>query len=337
MTHVYEPNDVNHQYADRAVAVSTVNRGSAVSWGAIFAGAVAAASLALILLILGAGLGLTTVSPWENHGLSASTVGIAAIAWLTFTQIVASGMGGYLAGRLRTKWVDVHTDEVYFRDTAHGLLTWSVALLVSAVLLTTTMGTIIGGSAKVVGSVAGSVAGGAAATAAGGATAMASGSGSSMGYYIHSLFREGGANTGAANNTAGATTPPSTDMQTSNSLPLNEATQQKAVTPAQLAEVTGIFANSISTGALPQEDVQYVAQLISQTTGISQKDAEARVQATYDKAQAKLKEAKVKAQEAADAARKASSYISLWTFISLLIGAFVASLCATYGGRRRDL
>lgn len=82
-------------------------------------------------------------------------MGIVAIAWLTFTQIVASGMGGYLAGRLRTKWVDTHTNEIYFRDTAHGFLTWAVALLVSAVLLTTTISSLIGGSAKVIGSVAG--------------------------------------------------------------------------------------------------------------------------------------------------------------------------------------
>jgi hypothetical protein len=92
---------------------------------------------------------------WENQGLAAGTVGIAAIAWLTFTQIVASGMGGYPAGRLRTKWVDTHTNEIYFRDTAHGFLTWAVALLVSAVLLTTTISSLIGGSAKVIGSVAG--------------------------------------------------------------------------------------------------------------------------------------------------------------------------------------
>ncbi|HAF52064.1 MAG TPA: hypothetical protein DCL03_07025, partial [Leclercia adecarboxylata] len=112
---------------------------SAVSWGAIFAGAAAAASLSLIMLMLGAGLGLTTVSPWENDGLDAGTVGIAAIGWLTFTQIVASGMGGYFAGRLRTKWVSTHTNEIYFRDTAHGFLAWAVAALVSAMLLTSTV------------------------------------------------------------------------------------------------------------------------------------------------------------------------------------------------------
>lgn len=101
--------------------------------------------------------------------------------------------------------------------------------------------------------------------------------------------------------------------------------------------MTGIFANSISTGTLPPEDRQYVAQLIAQKTGISQQEAEQRVQTTYDKAQAKLKETKEKAQQAADAARKTTSYLMLWTFIALLAGAFVASLCATFGGRQRDL
>ena len=327
MAHIYESTNISNQETARPLPVGGVNSASAVSWGAIFAGAAAAASLALMLLMLGAGLGLTSISPWENHGLAAGTVGIVAIAWLTFTQIVASGMGGYLAGRLRTKWVDTHTNEIYFRDTAHGFLTWAVALLVSAVLLTTTVSSLIGGSAKVIGS------GGRGATA----TAMSNAgdessvlSKSSMEYFTRSLFRSTASapadNGGLPANSSG-----------NDAMAMNQPVPPKAESPAQLAEVTGIFANSIYTGALPQEDLTYVAQLVSQNTGISQQEAEQRVQAVYDKAQANLKEAKNKAQQAADAARKATSYVTLWSFISLLIGAFVASLCATYGGRQRDL
>lgn len=325
MTHIHEQSTVNTSYPDTRLPLPAASS-SAVSWGAIFAGAAAAASLSLILLMLGAGLGLTSVSPWESRGLDAGTVGIAAIAWLTFTQIVASGMGGYLAGRLRTKWVDTHTDEVYFRDTAHGFLAWAVAALVSAALLTSTVGAIVGGGAKIVGTVAG----GAAATTAAGAASMANGPsagpGSSMNYFVNSLFR---ANTPAtpANGAADPASPTAAPV----------APSHQPVSPAQLSEVTGIFANSITTGALPQDDRQYVARLIAQNTGISQQEAEQRVQSTYDKAQAKLKEAKEKAQQAADAARKTTSYLMLWTFISLLAGAFVASLCATFGGRQRDL
>ena len=323
MTNIYDSTNISSQEAARHLPAAAVNSASAVSWGAIFAGAAAAASLALMLLMLGAGLGLTSISPWENQGLAAGTVGIAAIAWLTFTQIVASGMGGYLAGRLRTKWVDTHTNEIYFRDTAHGFLTWAVALLVSAVLLTTTISSLIGGSAKVVGSVAG----GATATAvnnAGEGSSMLSKS--SMEYFTRSLFRASGS-TPAGNSNA-----PGNDV-----MAMNQPVPPKAESPAQLAEVTGIFANSIYSGALPKDDLTYVAQLVSQNTGISQQEAEQRVQAVYDKAQANLKEAKDKAQQAADAARKTTSYVTLWSFISLLIGAFVASLCATYGGRQRDL
>lgn len=326
MTHIHEHATMNNTYPDTRLPLPATSS-SAVSWGAIFAGAAAAASLSLILLMLGAGLGLTSVSPWESRGLDAGTVGIAAIAWLTFTQIVASGMGGYLSGRLRTKWVDTQRDEVYFRDTAHGFLTWAVAALISAALLTSTVGSIVGGGAKI----AGTVAGGAAATTAAGAASMANGSsgaqGSSMDYFVNSMFRANNPAT-PANDAADPASP---------TAPATPSASQQPVSPAQLSEVTGIFVNSITTGALPQEDRQYVAQLIAQNTGISQQEAEQRVQSTYDKAQAKLKETKEKAQQAADTARKATSYLMLWTFISLLAGAFVASLCATFGGRQRDL
>jgi hypothetical protein len=109
-------------------------RSSGVSWVAIFAGTVATATLSPVLLLLGTGLGFSSTSPWGNRGVSAAMNGIATIVWLTFTQLAASGMGGYLSGRLRTKWAEVHTDEVFFRDTAHGFLAWAVATLLTAAL-----------------------------------------------------------------------------------------------------------------------------------------------------------------------------------------------------------
>src|SRR5664279_948880 len=108
---------------------------SGISWPAVIGGAFTAAALSLILLTLGTGLGFSSVSPWSNIGVSASTVKAGAIIWLIFTQIIAFAMGGYLAGRLRTKWVDIHTDEVYFRDTAHGLLVWAVGTVLMAAFL----------------------------------------------------------------------------------------------------------------------------------------------------------------------------------------------------------
>jgi hypothetical protein len=121
---------------------------SGVSWGAVIGGAFVAASFYLILLALGAGLGLSAVSPWTDVGASASAVGTAAVIWLIFIEIVASALGGYLTGRLRTKWALIHTDEVYFRDTANGFLAWAVALVISVTLLATAAASMVGRAAQ---------------------------------------------------------------------------------------------------------------------------------------------------------------------------------------------
>jgi hypothetical protein len=117
---------------------------SGVSWSAVLAGAIATAALALILLSLGTGLGLSSVSLWSNVGASASTIGASAIIWMIFMQIASSALGGYLAGRLRTKWSTIHTDEVYFRDTAHGFLSWSVATVLTAAFLASAAASLMG-------------------------------------------------------------------------------------------------------------------------------------------------------------------------------------------------
>jgi hypothetical protein len=121
---------------------------SGVSWAAVIGGGFTGAALSLILLALGTGLGLSSVSPWSNTGASASTIGKAAIAWLIFTQVAASAMAGYLAGRLRTKWATIHTDEVYFRDTANGFLAWAVGIVMTAAFLASAATSVIGGAAQ---------------------------------------------------------------------------------------------------------------------------------------------------------------------------------------------
>jgi len=107
-------------------------------------------------------------------------------------------------------------------------------------------------------------------------------------------------------------------------------------TGADAAEISRIFMNVSLSGPLPAEDVQYIAQIVSQRTGLSQQQAEQRVTDVYARVQAQVTEAEVATREAADAARSASAYSALWIFVSLLIGAFTASLAATFGGRRRD-
>jgi len=288
---------------------------SAVSWGAIGAGATAAAALALILLMLGTGLGLSSVSPWAYNGVSATTFGVSTILWLTFTQLVASGMGGYLAGRLRTKWVAVHTDEVYFRDTAHGFLAWAVASLATAALLTSVIGSIVSGGIQ-----AGSIA---TAAAGGSEIAKSNSDGGPMGYFVDSLFRK------------------DINLAATESLPVRSGIMlgdtQEPTAAESASEVTRIFMNTISTDPLPEEDIRYIGQMVTQRTGLTQLDAEKRVIDTYARVQTKLRDAETVARNAADKGRKASAYAALWLFISLLIGAFVASFAATYGGQQRDL
>src|SRR5579862_5969498 len=152
---------------------------SGVSWAAVAAGAFAAAALSLILLALGAGAGLSSLSPFSSAGMSATTVGFGALVYLCITEIISSGVGGYLAGRLRTKWVDLHTDEVYFRDTAHGFLAWCVALVMSAAFLGAAAAGMVGASASA------NTAGNSATTSADSAALEANR------YYIDSLFRGG--------------------------------------------------------------------------------------------------------------------------------------------------
>jgi len=119
---------------------------SGISWAAVAAGAFAIAALALILLMLGVGLGLSSISPWAPAGPSLRAIGAATIVWLILTQALASAMGGYLAGRLRTKWAGIHSDEVYFRDTAHGFLAWVVGVVITAAFLTSAATSIVGAS-----------------------------------------------------------------------------------------------------------------------------------------------------------------------------------------------
>jgi len=323
-----------------AAAPAAASEQSAVSWAAIFAGAATAAALSLILLILGTGLGLSSVSPWSFEGISREAFGWSTIVWITLTSIAASGLGGYLSGRLRTRWVDVHTDETYFRDTAHGFLSWAIATLLTAAVLTSAIGAILGTGAKAVGSAAG-----VAATTAGGIAAAGAGAAASeqqdgdLQYWVDSMLRR----TPAAQQPAAAA---STGDPASTPAPGGNAMAQGRSPPADAgmtgeadarAEIMRIIANGLRQDALDPADRQYLAQRVAERTGMSRSEAEARVTEVEARMRSAFDEAETTAREAADEARKASAYAALWLFITLLIGAFSASLFATFGGRQRDL
>jgi hypothetical protein len=209
----------------------------------------------------------------------------------------------------------VHTDEVYFRDTAHGFLSWAVAALATAALLTSVIGSIVSVGIQAGATVAGGVA---TATAVGSEMTMSNSDSGPIGYFVDSLFRK---DINAA--PAGSGVLPGGNPE--------------PTTAGSASEVTRIFMNSIRSETLPVEDIRYVGQIVSLRTGLTQQDAEKRVNDTYARLQTKLRDAKTAAKEAADKGRKASAYAALWLFISLLIGAFVASFAATVGGRQRDM
>jgi hypothetical protein len=255
---------------------------SAVTWGAVIAGAFAAAALSLALVALGTGIGFSAASPWAAAGASASAIGWTAIGWLILTQIITSSAGGFLAGRLRTKWVNVHTHEVYFRDTAHGFLAWAVGLVITAAFLTSAATAMVGGAAA--GAVTGNAAGPAQSRDGVGAN----------GYLVDTLLR---------------TSAPGADRDNA----------------SLRGEVGLILANGLREGGMPPADRTYLAHVVAARTGVSESDAERRVD-----------DANVQARVAADTARRSIAHTLYWTFLALLVGAFCGSLAATIGGRERD-
>ncbi|WP_192243098.1 hypothetical protein [Mesorhizobium silamurunense] len=284
-------------------SAQTESSSSAVSWGPIIAGAFAASTLTLILMLLGSGLGLSMVSPWSGAGASPTTFAVSTAVWLVVVQWLSSGAGGYLTGRLRTKWVGIHTDEVFFRDTAHGFLAWALATLLVAGVLGSALSAALNSGVQAVSTVA---AGAATGTSAGAAT-KGGGAFDTTSYYVDALFRPADPTKLAAANS-----------------------ESDSAATAQASRV--LLASAANGGEVTAEDSAYLAQLVAARTGLPQADAKARV----DTMIAKVKDAKIKAQQAADTARKASATFALLGALSLVVGAFIASVAAALGGRQRD-
>jgi len=289
-------------YPGNAALAAEASR-PAVSWAAVFAGAVIAAAVSAMLVIGGTGLGFLSMSPWRGEGAPGSALAIGSIIWLLASQIVAYGVAGYVAGRLRTKWPDAARDEVYFRDTAHGFLVWALSALVGLMVLGSTASSIVSGTAKAGAAVAG--AGASAVTAGVGEAAQANADRFSVDYFADALLR------------------PNDPMAAGGQGDVRQ-------------EVSRILARSVVNGEMSDEDRSYVVKRIAQEAGMDEAAAEQRLKQVQDQARQAADQAAQKAREAADAARKAAAAFSLWAFASLLIGAFVASLAATWGGRARD-
>ena len=297
---------------------------SAASWPAIFAGAFVAIAASAILLTFGTGLGFAMVSPWPGRGASATGFTVNAAIWLIVSQWLSAALGGYIAGRLRTKWVGTHTHEVFFRDTAHGLITWSVATVAVAALLAGSVTSGVGGALHALGGAASAGLQGAAAGAAAGPPGMAGGGPSAaMTYDIDKLFRPssgaappGPAGASSASNGAGS---PAPGMDMSGD-------------PRVEAVYIAFHAVANPNEGVSADDRAYLAQLVQAQTGVSAAEAQKRV----DDFATATTNAENKARAAVDAARKAAAEASIFTALALLVGAFIASVSAALGGRLRD-
>jgi hypothetical protein len=249
-----------------------------VSWGAVLAGAAAACALTLLLLSLGVGLGFAVVSPWGGRSASSTSFEIGTGLYFVVMAMISSGLGGYLAGRLRPKSIGLETTEVQFRDTAHGFLAWAVASIVGAVLLASPASSLIG-------------------SAAGGAVQAAASASqpSPMSNYADMLLRSD-----------------------------NRSDQQS------LGDTRGEIARLLTTSFRTNNDVNgtdrdYLVKTVASHTGLSQADAEKRVN-----------EVITQVKEDLDKARKAAMHTAIWLTLSLFIGAFAAAAAAWEGGGVRD-
>lgn len=268
-----------------AVPDSVCPGSSAVAWPAILAGAVVAAVTSLALLLLGSSFGLAVASPWSDDAdTSATAVTVGIVIWMIIMQWVSAALGGYLTGRLRIRWNTVHNDEVFFRDTAHGFLTWAVATLITAAFLASAASCVASMGAK------------AASHHMGPAHAQDRRGGDSFTYEIDKLYRS------------------------SENVMVDPGTRGQAIAIARHA--------LMDENGVSDSDKAYLAQTIVRRTGVSQSEANARVSAFTDQIES------VKAE--ADDAREAAATVAIFTFLSMLVGAFIASVAAALGGRQRD-
>lgn len=310
---------------------------STFSWSAVIAGALAAMAVSLGLLALGSGIGLSLASPY-NISPSAKTLGIGAAVWIILAQMWGYAAGGYIAGRLGSRWSESE-HESNFADGAHGFVVWALGVVITG-LVVAKIGLASAGGVATLGAGALSAAPSAAAAT------------DSTGYVVDSLFRRDAPAAAAAgpSATAPAATPPAAGAPLTTtpaatptagpSAPM--ATPQGEQPPTMMAvaprapatsdtraEVGRLFTSGFREGRLSDPDRSYLSRIVAERTGLPGEIAAGRVQDAERRVAAAAK-------EAADKAAKAGAFASFWSFMALLLGAVAATLAAVYGGNQRD-
>ncbi len=261
---------------------------SAISWAAVIGGAVAALAISIIVFTLGSGIGFSTMSPWSGMPQREAMVSftVKTAIWMIVMQWLSALIGGYVTGRMRTKWTGLHTREVFVRDVVHGFLAWALATVLTSMLVASAASAVVSGGAK-------------AATLAAAHAPRAMMDPDT--YFVESMYRADGM-TGTA---------------------------ERRDT---LEETSRILAQGLRRGDVPEEDRNYLAGRVMAHTGLTGPDARARVDATIEQMQFAADAAK----QAAEEARRSARTFAFFTFFSMVIGAFIASVAAALGGQLRD-
>jgi hypothetical protein len=203
---------------------------------------VLAAALSFVLLTFGTAIGLSATSPWPNSGLSAKVIASLAVFWAMVQQIGSLMAGGYVAGRMRSRWLEPG-HEAEFRDGLHGGLVWAVGVLISALLVFATAGVVARTGADVAGKAAAS---------------MAS-PGDPMDLVLDTMLRP----------TTAAAAPPAAG---------GPATARARLTAEDVRpEISRLLARAVASGSISTENRTYLAQVVAQRSGIPQQEAEKRV------------------------------------------------------------
>lgn len=274
-----------------------------LEWGPIIGGAVGAASLSFLLLTFGGAVGLSLTSPWPDTGARLWVVGLAIAWWMVLVQIGSFAAGGYLAGRMRSRWSD-STLESGFRDSTHGFMVWAVGVLFGAIVFA-----VVGLSTAKTATQSASVVAAGATTGATSNPRLISATPSD--YAVDLLLRPQPSQPGSA----GA------DTKNAN-----------GDVEAARSEANRIFAGAIRNQAITERDRSYLGQFVVARTGMPEAEAQKRVDAAITEA----RDLELKARQQVDKARKATVVTAFIAAVSLLISLAAAIVAAGAGARHRD-
>ena len=284
---------VSEAYRRPTLAVESTEAIKRMSWGAVLAGAVVALSVQLLLSLLGLGIGLATVDPAAGDTPSVTSFGIATGVFYAIVTLLSLFAGGWVAGRLAG--MPVRTDGLL-----HGLVTWSVAMLLLLYVVTTSVGALLSGTLGMVGN-----------------TLQAAGQGMQA--------------------AAGAAAQSQIGQQALNKL---QQQAQQLLGQAQQAtnaqDTSGLLQQvmAIAQGGVSDQEQQRITDQIVQRTGVTREEAAAQLQQLQTQYQEARAAAEEQARHAAQAASETVSQGAFWSFAALLCGAIAAAVGGLVGTPR---